>query len=274
MKVIPHGLIAKGLLISFVVAGLSNKVDAQVVRLGPWGGISIRGPGAAIDVGPFGGSIRAAPGIRPRFPVPPAPPLPPFPGYLRPLPAPGFHLPGVALPRVGVDAQFSGPAHRWTGESAANAALRTTGSLQSLEDDQLLRHLQQSSDRLAESLQRRDPGQVWSDFLRPHDLVRMLLDGESEQADEMLRRYEGVRHNRELAWVENLGGFTSVQEGLREWLHRQADQANVWDDEGVPPDPVPPRLRDSSPQPLPTETETETIPPPKPDANRPERFDA
>ncbi len=272
MKVISHGLVAKGLLISFVVAVVSNKVHAQVVRLGPWGGISIRGNGAAIDVGPFGGTIRAAPGIRPGFAVPPVPPLPPFPGYVRPLPTPGFPLPGVVPPGVDVDAQFSGRARRWTGESAANASLRTTGSLQLLEDDQLLQHLQLSSDRLAESLQPRDPGKIWSDFLRPHDLVGMLLDGEFQQAEEMLRRYEGVRHNRELDWVENLGGFTSVQEGLREWLRRQADQANVWDDEGVPPDPVPPRFRDSSPQPLPAETET--IPPPKPDANRPERFDA
>ncbi len=181
---------------------LDTAAEAQFLRIGPMGGVRLRLPRISVDVGPGGATSVRAPFTAvdtPGYPYGgaavvvgrPAIPVPVVPG--QPLPS------GQPLP--------------------AGQPL----SAEQLSNEQLLQELAAAGNALARALAARQGGDVWVEFLRPHELAALAGAGDTATLTRILQRIDGTRSNRELAWLNNLNGFAATQDLLRQWLTRQSN---------------------------------------------------
>jgi hypothetical protein len=249
------------------IAILATPSNAQIVRVGPGGAVSVRAPFVSVDTLPYGGGTRvrapftsvdtrlyaspfygygydygyryaAPPGMIPAYPVPPLYATPAYPSpYGRP-----------------VYPQAIAPSYR--GESSARPA--AGGSL----SEQLRAAAQQLSSSLA---QRRDDADVWLDYLAPQRIVETIdRGGDPASLQELLRNYDGVVGSGSLGSIRASSGFSQTHELLQQFVASAAPDGTV----GREPKPAPPVQRavepDQQPEP-PAKPTPEALPlPPKP----------
>ncbi len=84
--------------------------------------------------------------------------------------------------------------------------------------DELAQLLRSSAQRLSLALSRRgEEGQIWSDYLAPDTIVRVLDEGsDPRELGALLNNYDGVVSNGQLRWVMRTDGFAET----RQWLHQ------------------------------------------------------
>ncbi|MDG2220411.1 MAG: hypothetical protein P8L85_03470 [Rubripirellula sp.] len=245
--------------------------EAQVVRVGPRGGVRIRAPFASVDVLPYGGGTRVrAPftavdtgyyrygvgvpyyyAARPRYysarprhyavPAYPVQPLLAVPAYPAPVypeavyPAPIY--PEAVYPSpVYPEAVYPEAAHRApVPDPAFTPPLPQEAArpiVGVLED-----RLRASALRLQYSLSlRRDDGDVWQNYLAPQTIVDMIDQGlDPRTLRELLRNYNGILANPALASIRNAAGFNETRRLLQQFIDRRSRIEAARSMPGVPP---------------------------------------
>ncbi|MGB0598897.1 MAG: hypothetical protein ACPGLY_19600 [Rubripirellula sp.] len=226
--------------------------EAQVVRVGPRGGVRIRAPFASVDVLPYGGGTRVrAPftavdtgyyrygvgvpyyyAARPRhyavpaYPVQPLLAVPAYPAsaYRAPVfpeavyPVPVYPVP-VYPEAVYPEAVYPPspvPDSSFATPLPQGAARPIVGVLED--------RLRAAALRLQQSLsQRRDDGEVWQNYLAPQTIVDMIDQGlDPRTLRELLRNYNGVLANPKLASIRNAAGFSETRSLLKEFIERRS----------------------------------------------------
>src|SRR5690606_19843238 len=94
--------------------------------------------------------------------------------------------------------------------------------------------LRSAAIQLQQSLaQRTDDGEIWSDYLAPAEIVRLIDSGQAtpEKLADRLRNYRGVAANPELAWLASLPGFAETRVHLESQaalsvVRERSDSAN------------------------------------------------
>lgn len=226
-----------------------STADAQFLRIGPLGGVRLRLPMVSVDVGPGGAtSVRA-----------------PFtavdtPGYR-------YGSPYYGSPyRSGAAVVVGRPAFAAPGVSvAAPAAAGQPLSAEQLSDEQLLQELAAAGNALAQALAARQGGDVWVEFLRPHELAGLAQAGDTATLTRVLHGFDGTRANSQLAWLNNVAGFAATQDLLRQWLIRQNGGGQGSAAAGQPA-PAAGGQPTPAAQPTPAVDAAEAIPTPEPEA--------
>jgi hypothetical protein len=230
-----------------VLVGISSIADAQIVRLGPFGGVRVRAPFVSVDVLPNGGGTRVrapftavdTPPYRYRAPGYRSPGYRPSPGYRGPVyPAPAV----PAYPSAGaVPAYPNGgyvypqPDDRQSARPAAPGSVREA--------------LLASAEQLKRSLSaRRDDGDVWLNYLQPDRVIETIRRGESgDSLRPLLRNYDGVAANAGLSSISGARGFRETHQWLRALVERRPGASrgvlapvDEGDNESVPAPPPEP----------------------------------
>jgi hypothetical protein len=194
--------------IAFV--SMTSIAEAQIVRIGPFGGVRVRAPFVSVDVQPYGGGTRvrapftsvntgpfrypyAVPGypIRPGYPALPA--LPPAPVY----PVPAYPNGGYVYPQP-------------DGYQAARPS--TSGAVR----DRLLASAQLLKRNLSA---RRDDGGVWLNYLQPDRIIETIQRGESaDSLRTLLGNYDGVVANPGLTSISRASGFRETHQLLKAFI--------------------------------------------------------
>ncbi|QEG43278.1 hypothetical protein [Roseimaritima ulvae] len=210
-----------------------STADAQFLRIGPLGGVRLRLPMVSVDVGP-GGATR----VRAPFTAVDTP------GYPYGSPYYGPAYPAVRAYPAGPSVVVGRPAFAVPSPAVPNPApSASSAAADQLSDQQLLQELAAAGNALARALATRQGGDVWVDYLRPHDLADLTSGGDTATLTRLLRGYEGVQANSQLTWLNRVTGFTTTQTLLRQWLSRQAGQSPTGQPTpAMPPTPaVPPQ---------------------------------
>lgn len=122
-------------------------------------------------------------------------------------------------------------------------------------------------ERLERALRQRKGGEGWLEYLLPHRVIELMKQNKMAGIAELVKRYDGVRNNPDLAAIAGLDGF----EATRDLLHQFQSAAPAAAE--VPPDPPPidTAPKDRSPDPPPmqdlldeAEPKPEPLPIPKP----------
>lgn len=133
----------------------------------------------------------------------------------------------------------------------------------SLSVEEVASYLRAAAQRLSVALARRgEEGQIWSDYLAPETIVRVLDEGtDPRELGPLLNNYDGVVSNGSLRWVLRTDGFAETRQWLHQYLiavqsadanqaaadepaadqqpaDQQADESPI-DDELPPPPPTP-----------------------------------
>lgn len=191
---------------------MASFAEAQIVRIGRFGGVSVRAPFVSVDTLPFGGGARVrAPfvsintrayslgyGYRPyRY------------DYYRPngsvYYAPVYPAPAYTPPR------YPSVVYPTTDSADANTGNR----------------LRASALRLKRSLSvRRNDSDVWLDYLAPDRIVKTIDDASNpESLRDLVRNYDGVVSNPSLRSVSGASGFGETHRLLRAFVSRPADSS-------------------------------------------------
>lgn len=257
---------------TLAVACTTAPCQAQIVRWGPFGGVSVRAPFVSVDVSPFGATRVRAPftsvySSRPVVPYGPAvvgvpafpygvirpyailPPLPPYavvpavPAYSVPVyPSPAYPTPGY--PEV----VYAEPDISAQGYQVTRPAL----------DGHLSEDLRRAAMRLQSSLSVRHDGDTWLGYLNPGRIITSIDAGEPPSSlRDMIRNFDGVVANRSLHAIYTTSGFNETRELLRVYVDLPPQQPSVSPDV-VSPDVVSP---DGA---VPSAAVAEDLPPPSP----------
>ena len=245
---------------------ITSTAEAQWVRVGPFGGVSVRAPFVAVDAVPWGGARVRAPftsvntGVfaydygpwyqpyRPyrsyRYYYPPPVIVEPVPVY----PVPVY--PEVIVPQVRVVP----PATRY---EVARPPI-------TMAPEQIASHLRSAAGRLQRSLSmRRNDADVWLNYLAPDQIIQTIDQGGSpESLAKLLLNYDGVVGNRSLVSVRTAGGFADTHRLLRMFV----DSGQAAASEAVPaPAPADDQNGGSILAPEPDPPPAEDLPPAKAD---------
>lgn len=242
--------------------------NAQMVRVGPFGGVSVRVPffGVGVDVLPFGQGTRVrAPftsvntgvyraGYR-SLPYAPYDVVPVYPAPIYSAPVYPGSVPSYEYP-LPYDQVAPGPyAHAYDPPIVPSSV----GIKESL---------RASAERLARSLaQRRDDSDVWLNYLRPDQIIAVIDgDGSPESLNDLLMNYEGVTGNSQLSEIWIVDGFRQTHQRLAQYL-QQAGVDGGSEGAEVSPMPEPDENVDepmpANPiQPAGDESDFEELPPP------------
>ena len=110
----------------------------------------------------------------------------------------------------------------------------SSAAAEQLSDQQLLQELAAAGNALARALAARQSGDVWVEYLRPHELADLASGGDTATLTRLLRGYEGVQANSQLTWLNGVTGFTATKTLLRQWLSRQAGQSQAAQSQAAP----------------------------------------
>jgi hypothetical protein len=244
-------------------AAISPVADAQLVRIGPFGGVSVRAPFVSVDTLPFGGGARVrAPFTsvdtrlfaRPyygyrygnAYPVAPVYPAPVYttPAYPQPAyPQPAYPQPAYPQPA------YPQPAYPQT--TNPQAASPQSGDYQSarpsVAPEDLPRRLRGSAQQLKRSLSlRRNDSDVWLDYLDPDRIIATLDQGGSPTAlRDLVRNYDGIVGNGSLGSIRAAAGFSETRRLLRQLVDSPEAPRTI------DRQPVQPAQADSEPVPAP-----------------------
>ena len=215
-------LAALASLASLALLSLGIPCDAQVVRIGGFGGVRVRAPFVSVDVGPYGGTRVLAPFTsvysygpaisyrRAVVGVPMFPPLPPFavmpavPAFAVPVyPVPV--MPQVVVPQV----VYEEPAIPVEGYQVTRPSL----------DGHVAEDLRRAAIRLQYSLSLRHDGDVWMEYLGPGRIVAVIEQGDAPGTlSDLIRNYDGVVANSSLRAIYGSSGFNETRELLRVYV--------------------------------------------------------
>lgn len=224
---------------------LPTVADAQLLRVGPFGGVRVRAPFVSVDVSPFGGTRVRAPftsvdtrrrglfrrgyrygPVSPRYnynyqrrdyyAVPAYPMVVPQNSYRVPYSGSASATsPQYDIPRY---SEVFPPSSR---SSSSSGARWQTGD----DPTQLAGRLSDAAGRLRQSLQRRQEGSAWIDYLRPDAVQRIgqnlaqsrnLQSVRLSEVRSLLANFDGVTANPSLAWVTQLNGFSDTRRSLHD----------------------------------------------------------
>ena len=208
-----------GLVLSLAVPSMGS---AQLVRVGGFGGVSVRAPFVAVDVLPFGG------GTRVRAPFTAVNTglngygYAPYPVYRY---HPGYYVDGYtfAEPFYPPQPHYVAPAYALpVNPASVNSDLRYGASISTASIDQQLRA---SAVQLQQNLAgRRDDGDIWINYLEPDRIIAVLDRGESpEQLRQLLNNYIGVTGNNSLSSIWTIGGFRETYRLLDRFISEAGD---------------------------------------------------
>lgn len=234
------------------LVSVASMADAQILRIGPFGGVRVRAPFVSVDVLPYGGGTRVrAPftavdtgAYGDRYPGYRVPEYRGVPGY-RPSPAypPAYQLP--AYPRGGY--VYPQPDDRQAARAATPTSVRSS----------LLAAAQQLKQSLSA---RRDDADVWLNYLQPDRIIDAIQRGESgESLRSLLRHYDGVA-NGGLTSISSERGFAETRRWLGAFVQQRPEVSSAGElapaDEGgtapvTPPEaevdlPPPPKVGDKA----------------------------
>ncbi|MEM8669907.1 MAG: hypothetical protein AAGG48_20440 [Planctomycetota bacterium] len=244
--------------------------EAQIVHVGPFGGVRVRAPFASVDVLPYGGARVRAPftavdsGVY-RYGVPVyagrvAVPVHPFVAPVHPLlgPVPPFVAPVHPLvePVVPVPVLPAFPAYAYPEvvypepEVAAPVPREAERPIVGILDDRL----RAAAVRLDHSLSlRRSDGDVWQDYLAPMSIVEVIdKGGDPKSLSKLISNYNGVVANTSLRSIRNAAGFRETRELLQQFIDRPY---------ATPPQPVAPPQDAPVPAPDPAPMQAPVLPP-------------
>lgn len=231
--------------------------DAQMIRVGPWGGVRIRVPFVGVDVSPWGDTRVRAPFTHVEAPGYRYPHHYGYSGYggYRYHTYRGYHDPHVFdrdhdvwLPqyrydfyrhRSGFAPSPSLPYHPHNGPIFGGPSIGTDRSLDRPGDDayrsgrgnssgdsmsgpspaEVAQALRSAAVRLRDDLSRRgEQGNIWLDYLQPGRIIEVIDRGESPQSlQSVLANYEGVT-NAQVGWVGRLEGFAETRRLLAQFV--------------------------------------------------------
>lgn len=265
------------LLFSVEFAFLFDTAEAQVVVVGPAGGVRVRAPFVSVDVLPlYRGTRRRVPyaainaGVyRSHRPLPAVAgffPLPvPYPYAVAVAPAfpviavpayPGFVYPNIPIseyPRVIYrDGEVVGQPFRNGAISASRSRLELS----------LPERLRTAVESLARTLSLREDGDVWLNYLGPQRIIENVdLGRPASELQDLISNYDGVVSNGSLESIQYARGFAASRDLLRQYLGMKQlsitpspDQLPVPsrlvppDSIAEPPSPKPPSPLPPSPQ--------------------------
>jgi hypothetical protein len=198
---------------------MASVAEAQMVRIGPFGGVSVRAPFVSVDTLPFGGGTRVrAPftsintrayaygygyGYRPyRY------------DYYRPY-GPVFYDPVMPVYPVPV---YTPPLYPDVVYPITDSVAASGG---------LPERLRASALQLKRSLSlRRDDSDVWLNYLAPDRIVQTIDEGAAPGSlSDLLRNYEGVTGNASLVSIRGARGFSETYRLLRAFVSSPADSS-------------------------------------------------
>ncbi len=224
---------------------IGSTVEAQIVRVGPFGGVRIRAPFFSMNV--------PAPPVSPYF-VPPIPPSPvvvhrygyPYPAVQIEYPAP------VVVESTPADSLQTARRPNWTPP---------------VEMAELEVQLRDAASRLVRSLSVRRGGEIWMDYLAPERIVSAIEQGDRASLAGLTRHYDGVAGNPQLAWLVNLEGFAATRSLLHQYVSAPSEnQAAAEQPRAVEPSQ---RAASDAADPVPAEPQPvelpELLPEPTPD---------
>lgn len=237
---------------AFCVILLPTVADAQLVRVGPLGGVRVRAPFVRVDVSPFGDTrVRApftavdAPGRRflrrgsryrsvdpyrydyrrnnyyplPSYPLPSYRAAVPQ-SYRQAAPTRALQTPAPRTPAPRYDVP------RYSDVFPSSSGRNSSGSGWQVGDDptQLAQRLRDAGVRLERSLERREDGSIWINYLRPEAVQRVgqnlaesrsLRSASLPEARSLLANFDGVAANPSLRWLMELNGFRDSRQSLQ-----------------------------------------------------------
>jgi len=228
----------------FSLAGTVT-ADAQLVRVGPLGGVSVRAPFVRVDVLPFGGGTRVrAPFTRVntgayRFGYAPAP-ISAYPQPQHVQPDPVVTTPVEPL----VDSTPALP------EATSQPIAVDVGAA--------TERLREAAETLLQSLRARsDDADVWIEYLQPDRIIATIDRSDSiESLRPLLVNYNGVLANRALASIGSTAGFVQTRRWLTAVLAAGEPSAATASE----------KFGDSVLESAEHEDEVGELPPPRPDA--------
>lgn len=228
---------------------VASWADAQIVRVGPFGGVRVRAPFVSVDVLPYGGGTR----VRAPFTAVDAGPYgypPGFPRAYRTLPGyrtpPVYPAPVYPVPSYPRSGGYVYPQPEDRQQSARPATTSSARTALAVAAQQLKRNLSA----------RRNDSQVWLDYLQPDRIIDAMKRGESaDSLRNLLGNYDGVVANGGLSSVSNTPGFRETHA----WLRALIENRTTADAEK----PAPSKQSVLPPEPAP-------IPPPQQDTDLPE----
>ena len=222
-------------------AFLFNTAEAQVVVVGPVGGVRVRAPFVSVDVLPFHRgtrlrvpyaaidtgfyrSYRRLPPVAGFFPLPvpypyavaaaPAYPViavPAYPGVVYPQ-IPSYEYPRVIYPNVEVARQpfYDGVI------SSSRPRLELP----------LPERLRTAAETLARTLSLREDGDVWLNYLGPQRIIENVdYSHPASELQDLIINYDGVVSNGTLGSIQYARGFAASRDLLRQYLGTQAFSA-------------------------------------------------
>ncbi|MFK8113626.1 MAG: hypothetical protein AB8B91_15600 [Rubripirellula sp.] len=231
-------------LLGLAASAWATSAQAQLVRVGAFGGVSVRAPFVRVNVLPFGmGTQVRAPftsvntrayalgysGYYGQVYHPPR--------YYAPAPVyrvPVYHvqpIPVYVTPVVRTQTIQSAPMNRvryqttrpaYTPGPSLSASMPGAGNFSSPAQ------LRQAAESLKRSLASRpDDADVWLEYLAPQKIIDALDGNESHESLRMLQaNYEGVVGNPSLTSIRAASGFTATYQSLRQHVGQASPQAN------------------------------------------------
>ncbi len=220
-------------LASLTALGVAQPCNAQIVRIGGLGGVSVRAPFVSVDVGPFGGTRVRAPFTsvysyggpvvaypRPFIGLPAYRPLPAF-GVVPVVPA----YPAVAAYRVPV---FPVPVVEPMVQVEAAIPVQGYQVTRPSTDGNVAEDLRRAAIRLQYSLSLRHDGDVWLDYLNPALIIASVESGSATPSlAALISNYDGVVANGSLRPIYTASGFNETRELLRVYVDMQPAQRPV-----------------------------------------------
>jgi hypothetical protein len=86
----------------------------------------------------------------------------------------------------------------------------------------LVGQLRSASQQLSHSLSKSQNGDGWMEYLRPHEIDRLVASGESAKLRELLTHYDGVVGNPKLKSIMATSGFAATRSLLRQYVSQVA----------------------------------------------------
>ncbi len=239
---------------------LVSTAKAQVVVVGPAGGVRVRAPFVSVDVLPFHRgtrlrvpyaaintgfyrSYRSLPPVPRFFPLPvpypyavavPAYPViavPAYPAVVYPE-IPSYEYPSVIYPDVEVARQ---PVY---GDVISSSRPRV--------ELPLPERLRTAAEALARTLSLREDGDVWLNYLGPQRIIENVDYGRpASELQDLIINYDGVVSNGTLGSIQYARGFAASRDLLRQYLGTQ-EFSDASNDEQTP---APSRLSPADPVP-------------------------
>ncbi|QDS96208.1 hypothetical protein FF011L_50160 [Roseimaritima multifibrata] len=271
---------APTLLIPALIAAAfscQSTASAQIVQIGPAGGVGIRAPFVSVDVGRFGGTRVRAP-----FTAVDTAGYPYGPRRLRrsAVVAPGVTV--VRPPIISVRGQTIvdiAPSPRQPPEDYRPQPQADGEETYSLTEDQLFLELEIATSALQNALQAEPEGEGWIQYLQPAQIADLAIAGKTASLEALLRNYLGTERNRDFAWVANAPGFSATRDLIEEIILRQTQAGNVTvarprsaPPAQTAPTPVQP-TREAIEKSKDMKPELESLPAPQPNASQPQ-YDA